>query len=193
MSQKITGKNLSYNATLPPFLARLRGEAASNSDGPDPIIAARRRPTGRPRSNSEEAEDEPLVVDEAGNVVGGVRVRQDGTVTDDAALAGERYSEGVSNVVGTNGAGANRASREEPKDAEKSAGIGAVKKRKVGKVIGAGQDEDEGRQDPRPEQEERSVAAKSKAVEFPTDKTTPLVKTKRKAKKIKLSFGDEEG
>lgn len=67
MSQKITAKNLTYDNALPPFLARLRGEQSARR-GPDPILAAQRRP-GQKRSASEEAEDAPVVVDEDGNVV----------------------------------------------------------------------------------------------------------------------------
>ncbi|KXJ97639.1 hypothetical protein Micbo1qcDRAFT_156591, partial [Microdochium bolleyi] len=69
---KINARNLTYDGTLPPFLARLHGQHSAASDrdgGPDPMLAARRRPGGKKRSASEEAEDAPLVVDEQGNVV----------------------------------------------------------------------------------------------------------------------------
>ncbi|KAK4448966.1 hypothetical protein QBC34DRAFT_406434 [Podospora aff. communis PSN243] len=96
MSQKITPKNLQYNSSLPPFLARLRGETApSEFDGPDPILAGRRRPA-KPRSGSAEAEDAPVVVDERGEVVD-VKVGLDGEVKGeikDQAGTGESKEEG---------------------------------------------------------------------------------------------------
>src|SRR6187549_3213654 len=77
MSQKITAKNLSYNAEPPPFLAALQAQA-SGSSFPDPILAGRRRPI-KPRSGSAEAEDAPVVVDEEGRNVD-LTVAADGTV-----------------------------------------------------------------------------------------------------------------
>ncbi|KUI62324.1 hypothetical protein VP1G_09459 [Cytospora mali] len=79
MSQKITGKNLQYDQTLPPFLARLKGQHIADSESPDPILASRRR-AAKPRSASEEAEDAPLIVDDDGNVVQGMKKRKAGKV-----------------------------------------------------------------------------------------------------------------
>ncbi|MBE3048226.1 DUF4604 domain-containing protein, partial [Candidatus Bathyarchaeota archaeon] len=67
MTEKFNSKNLSYNKSLPPFLAALHA-GASSSPGADPLLAANRR-HGTKRSGSAEAEDAPLVVDGEGNVI----------------------------------------------------------------------------------------------------------------------------
>ncbi|KAK4463873.1 hypothetical protein QBC42DRAFT_345103 [Cladorrhinum samala] len=181
MSQKITAKNLQYSSNLPPFLARLRGEAQHDSDRPDPILAARRRPV-KPRSGSAEAEDAPTIVDEHGNVVDDVTLGRDGSV---------KEREGPSTSTTTN-------DKEEGEDikvdgvktasaAEKVASIGLGKKRKVGKVIGGEADEEQGTSDA------AAGAARSTDAKHQKDEGVAKSKPKKKAKKIKLSFGDDEG
>ncbi|TVY81702.1 hypothetical protein LSUE1_G003838, partial [Lachnellula suecica] len=54
---KITPKSLSYDATLPPFLARLQ----SSNNGPSTFQAAR---PSKPRTAEDEAEDEPVYFNE---------------------------------------------------------------------------------------------------------------------------------
>lgn len=170
MSQKITSKNLAYDDSLPPFLARLRNQHASAAAEPDPILASRRR-AAKPRSASEEAEDGPLVVDEEGVVVSGVTVGKDGVVTEDKAGEGE----------GDGAVAEREKEREKEKKTGQGAAIGGGRKRKVGKVVG-GDDKDEA------EDEDGAKAAKKE------DRSRELAKgSKKKAKKIKLSFGDEEG
>lgn len=191
MSQKITPKNLSYDTTLPPFLARMRGEAAGSSyGGPDPILAAQRRPA-RKRTSAEDEEDAPLVVDESGHAVGGVSVGRDGTVTErEAAEGAVAESEGAEKREGGDGDGAGEGDK--VKDAEKMAGIGAGKKRKVGRVVGGDVDADvgpEGESDQRKSKERKGQGGDGDAG---GKKAAPL-KLKKKAKKIKLSFGDDEG
>ncbi|KAL2015641.1 hypothetical protein VTK56DRAFT_5062 [Thermocarpiscus australiensis] len=193
MSQKITPKNLHYESTLPPFLARLRGQAASETDpdAPDPILAARRRP-GKPRSASAEAEDAPLVVDEHGNTVD-VAVGADGSVKDGRAPPKN---------IGAEETGQHTPVVSDAAPGEKIAGIGDAgaqrRKRKMGRVVGA--DADEERDDERDdtklknggvETDGRSRVRDTKG----HDETAPAEKvwTKKKAKKIKLSFGDDEG
>ncbi|KAK4195061.1 hypothetical protein QBC40DRAFT_289686 [Triangularia verruculosa] len=170
MPPKVTAKNLQYNTTLPPFLARLRGEAASSSEfdgsssgGPDPILAARRRPTKK-RSGSAEAEDAPTVVDEHGNTVQDVTVGLDGSVKATAPAPVSPQENGGHDDSG-------KPAVEDQKQAAASIGA-AGKKRKVGKVIGADADADEDKDGSTP---------------------GPKAKPKKKAKKIKLSFGDDEG
>lgn len=181
MAQKITSKNLSYDDTLPPFLARLRGQHAASSSEPDPILAAQRR-AAKPRSASEEAEDAPLVVGEDGQeVVRGVTVGKDGVVTEEADVGED---EGEKEVV-----------EGEVKEREKTAGIGASKKRKVGKVVGGGSEDEEG-DGAVAKEEKRSQAGKTSATSNAkkNDKGKELGKGgKKKAKKIKLSFGDDDG
>lgn len=178
MAQKITSKNLSYDDSLPPFLARLRNQHASSSNEPDPILASRRR-AAKPRSASEEAEDGPLVVDEEGVTVSGVTVGKDGTVTEKQ----EEQDDGESGSLA-------RVGEAEKGKEENVAAIGAGKKRKVGKIVG-GDDENE--------QEKGSAKATTKNTETTKTKQDDKNKDsskggkKKKAKKIKLSFGDEEG
>ncbi|KAK3944394.1 hypothetical protein QBC46DRAFT_375162 [Diplogelasinospora grovesii] len=206
MSQKITSKNLQYTTTLPPFLARLRGEASPDSDAPDPILAARRRP-GKPRSASAEAEDVPVVVDENGNVVDGLQVGTDGSVQQRVAEhkneQDNRSGEQAQVVEDTDGNPLLISSTREKqhKMTEKVANIGGARKRKVGKVI-SGTDHQEdviaeadegrlGRKDNDYKRADVKDSATSKAK--PTSNNNGHTSTKKKAKKIKLSFGDDEG
>ncbi|OLN85484.1 hypothetical protein CCHL11_08041 [Colletotrichum chlorophyti] len=158
MTDKITSKNLSYDTKIPPFLRALHAQAAGNAADPDPILSKRRR-AGKKRSESEEAEDAPLVVDDEGNVVD-VRVDKDGAVEDDGKL---KDADGEAAVEKSDA----------DKVAEKVAGIGASKKRKAGKVVGADAGEGDGG-----EKDADDEGAKKKA-------------GKKKGKKIKLSFDPE--
>ncbi|POS72790.1 hypothetical protein DHEL01_v208819 [Diaporthe helianthi] len=181
MSNKITGKNLHYDQSLPPFLARLKGQHAADPDSPDPILASRRR-QAKPRSASQEAEDAPLIVDDDGNVLAHVEVAADGTITTNRqADAGDGGNEGSMETGGEKDGG---------KDAKgvavghKAAMIGASKKRKLGKVVGAEDDM----------QDKGSIGLqKQDGAAKVDDKTKAPVKAKKKAKKIKLSFGDDDG
>ena len=190
---KITNKNFSYNNSLPPFLARLRGEAGGSSyDGPDPILSARRRPV-KPRSGSAEAEDMPTVVDaETGEVVSGVSVN-DGVVTSlETPLGGgdggegEGYEKEEGEGVKKDEGGIGSGKKKEGKSEE-----GLVRrKRKVGRVVGAEREEDgegggEKGVDVGKGQDEGKGMGKSDGKGKSAGK--------KKAKKIKLSFGDEEG
>lgn len=206
-SQKITGKNLHYDQSLPPFLARLKGQhAAAAGDGPDPLLASRRR-AAKTRSASEEAEDAPVVVDDEGRVVAGARVGADGTVTgggeaEEGEGRGGEAGEGTREVEEADDDG-ERAN----KDSEKVAAIGGAKKRKVGRIVGAdAEDEDEGdgvdggKKRARPTvgadggaaaPGASSTAEGRKKEEAADDKSKAPGKAKKKAKKIKLSFGDD--
>ncbi|KAK3505426.1 hypothetical protein B0T13DRAFT_38728 [Neurospora crassa] len=220
---KFNPKNLHYDrsATLPPFLARLHAQHApggggGNFDGPDPILAARRRPTKKPRSGSEEAEDAPLVLDEQGNVVDTVSVGRDGTVMERSRVEGEGTKEGEEGGIreGTKAGeeGSKEGNHKRAVQEEKGVEIGASrkkkKKRKIGKVIGGDADDDDSDQ----EQDGHDGKPKGKKTEGTDAKdqsrkteesllgekpkpTKTTTKKKATAKKIKLSFGDgdEEG
>ncbi|OHE96540.1 hypothetical protein CORC01_08138 [Colletotrichum orchidophilum] len=165
MSDKITGKNLSYDTNIPPFLRALQAQAAGNG-GPDEILSKRRR-AGKKRSDSEEAEDAPLVVDDEGNVVD-VRVDKDGAVEADALKKDEEE-------------GKEKDAEGEKRETEKIAGIGASKKRKAGKVVGGDANED-------------AVVNKSAARDEKNEGVDDGAKKKagkKKGKKIKLSFDPE--
>ncbi|KAF9776041.1 hypothetical protein IL306_005818 [Fusarium sp. DS 682] len=163
MAQKINSKNLSYDNSVPPFLAALRAQAAG-ATGPDPLLAAQRR-SAKKRSSSEEAEDVPLVVDEDGNVVS-LEVDKDGVVKD----TGDHDSEPP-------------AVKEDTKESESKAAIGG-RKRKVGKVIGEAADEVKTEGEGDEEKKDKNVSDKESAKNR---------KPKKKAKKIKLSFDEDEG
>ncbi|TQN72949.1 hypothetical protein CSHISOI_02516 [Colletotrichum shisoi] len=168
MSDKITSKNLSYDTTIPPFLRALHAQAAGNAADPDPILSKRRR-AGKKRSESEEAEDAPLVVDDEGNVVD-VRVDKDGGV-DESALQKD------GEVGDETGAGREESRRE----AEKLAGIGASKKKKAGKLVGGDAAEDADDKD----------ASNNVKKESKEDENGKKKVGKKKGKKIKLSFDPE--
>lgn len=182
MSGKITGKNLHYDQTLPPFLARLHGQNVVDSDSPDPVLAARRR-AAKPRSASEEAEDAPLVVDDDGNVVKGLEFGKDGTVKESEASKGEE-EEGETGEL--------KDTVKEP-EAEKVAAIGASKKRKVGKVIGGEDDEDYRDAPPKDKKGAPTSKTDSTSASKKDSGDKGPAKGKKKAKKIKLSFGDDDG
>ncbi|EGR50116.1 uncharacterized protein TRIREDRAFT_120915 [Trichoderma reesei QM6a] len=160
MSQKVNAKNLSYNSSLPPFLAALRAQAAG-ATGPDPILAAQRR-GAKKRSGSEEAEDAPLVVDEHGNALEDLKAEEESK--DDGKLDAAKKSEA------------------EPARAS----IGG-RKRKVGKVVG--EEAHDGAA------ESAATGKKSETSRKETDdaEQTSNRKPKKKAKKIKLSFDEDEG
>lgn len=180
MPDKITSKNLTYDSSLPPFLAALKGQA-SGSHGPDPILAGRRR-AAKKRSSSEEAEDAPVVLDDEGNAVS-VQFDKDGSV---------KQSEKDTNTVEDNApedkdkSNDNDTDKDKDKDAKPNISFGA-KKRKVVKVIGDDADIDKeavkGNKEgstPRNKDDDTSKSG--------TDKDK---KVKKKAKKIKLSFDEE--
>ncbi|KAI1093255.1 hypothetical protein F5B19DRAFT_156951 [Rostrohypoxylon terebratum] len=188
---KITSKNLSYSNDLPPFLAKLRGQQdrQQNSDSPDPILAARRR-AARPRSASEEAEDAPLVVDEAGNTI--AFPGADGDASVEAGVGDGDLNDKEGKGSG-NGDDEDRKERER----EKVAGIGASKKRKVGRVVGGDEDEELANTAPRARagKESSAKSGDKKETKQTTDHNSKDAKSgakqgKKKAKKIKLSFGD---
>ncbi|KAF4991037.1 hypothetical protein FGRMN_8062 [Fusarium graminum] len=126
-------------------------------------ILAAQRRSAKKRSSSEEAEDAPLVVDEDGNVVS-LEVDKDGVVKDN----GDQELEPVE-------------VKEAAKESESKAAIGG-RKRKVGKVVGDAADEaktEGGEEDKKQEHSEKELAKNRKP--------------KKKTKKIKLSFDEDEG
>ncbi|KAF7552736.1 hypothetical protein G7Z17_g4136 [Cylindrodendrum hubeiense] len=164
MPPKITSKNLSYDTSAPPFLAALRAQA-SGASGPDPLLAAQRRSVKK-RSSSEDAEDVPLVVDEDGNVVSHLEVDKDGVVVKDNQ---------------DHDALVDAPENETPKEPDSKVSIGG-RKRKVGKVIGDSADQPA----------EKDAAGKGRK-DGEAKEGTKDRKPKKKSKKIKLSFDEDEG
>lgn len=174
MSQKFNAKNLSYNSSVPPFLAALKAQASGSSSSPNPLLAGQRR-HGVKRSASADAEDAPLVVDEEGNVVE-AQVGKDGTVT----VSGESPPPEEDGI---------EPGAEKGEDGAKAGagGLSAIgRKRKTAKVIGGGANDEE------------ASAASSKGANVQresgakADEKKPA-KPKKKAKKIKLSFDEDAG
>jgi hypothetical protein len=169
MPEKITSKNLSYNTSLPPFLAALHAQAG-NATGPDPLLARQRRAV-KNRSASEEAEDAPLVVDERGNAV---ELEDEGAVKADEpnAAANGKQSESLEDEA-------------RKKDQEVKTSFGS-RKRKVAKVVG-----DDATEEPSVTEKSREAAEDKQTdvkAQEPSEASTK--KPKKKAKKVKLSFDD---
>lgn len=168
MSQKINSKNLSYDTSLPPFLAAMRAQAGAIDGHKAPSIGQRQ--LGKKRSDSEEAEDAPLVLDEDGNVMS-VDIENDGTVRQRDGDGG-KAEDGEEDEVKKDGEGT------EP-SMKPSAAIGG-RKRKVGKIIGDAAHDTTASEAPKADKEARESDPKEK-------------KAKKKAKKVKLSFDEEDG
>lgn len=164
MPEKFNSKNLAYTSKAPPFLAALQAQAAGRG-GPDPITAGRRR-AGKKRSDSEEAEDVPLVVDEHGNTLA-LEVNKDGDVApgqhDDPRQANNE-----------------REGAEGKREVNVAMSIGG-RKRKAGKVVGG----DEAAHN------DGKNLAKEKADDGRKKDKMGSTKPKKKVKTIKLSFDED--
>ncbi|CAL3966556.1 unnamed protein product [Diplocarpon coronariae] len=157
---KITSKNLHYDDSLPPFLARLRANNAG--DGRHEYAVARPK---RARTAEDEAEDEPVYFDEGSGE----------TLTKSEWEAREAGAE--------DGEGEKPEGEEGKEGKEKIAAIGAGKKRKAGKVVG---------RDAADEPVSPNKVATEKPSSTPGRKKSEKGKIAKNAKKIKLSFGDDE-
>ncbi|KAJ2905914.1 hypothetical protein MKZ38_003702 [Zalerion maritima] len=199
---------LEFNRRIPAFLQQMQNAQASQYDQPNPQLTSNRR-HGKPRSKSEDAEDAPLVLDHEGNVVEGASVDVHGEVVS-LNVAG---AEGSSTATGwgtkgktdegKNGQSQQDKEGEEDGKREKVASIGNVRKRKAGRVIG-GEAEDDAdlADDPLAKAiitaQGRSTvlgkdASKLAMEEGKSKKTGEKAKKKKKrAKKIKLSFEEDE-
>lgn len=200
MAQKISNKNLHYDQTLPPFLARLRDQHnAAIGDGPDPLLAAHRR-AAKPRDQAAIDEDAPVIVDEEGNVVavGTMTVGVDGTVT--------RTAKGEVEEERDEDEEKEEREKGDKQEKEKQGGgmIGGKRKRKVGKIVGADDEEEVEGEDV--ENTTKTPTASKRKSDGDVSKVTASKKTdavdkaknggaskgKKKAKRIKLSFGDDD-
>lgn len=181
MPPKITPKNLSYDTTLPPFLQKLQNNYDRGVEGRDgrhesQLLRARAK---RPRDADEEAEDEPLYVDEEGNVIDKAKlVKEEGG-------EGEKNEEGVGpEEEGSKPDGGKEADGDESKkhgtksdpDArENVVSIGNARKKRKAKVIGSDAD---------------ATTTKPTPTAF---KVGRIRKLPSKAPQLKkLSFGDDE-
>jgi hypothetical protein len=165
---KITPKNLHYDNSLPPFLARLQANNASQ-DGRHEYHVARPK---RARNAEEEAEDEPVYFDEGtGETL---------TKTEWEAKEAEDVEKGDGESTANKEGVKPEGGKELKESKEKLAAMQSYKKRKAGKVVGKEDDEEV-----TPETEKKS-APKADGKKAEKGKST------KKGKKIKLSFGDDE-
>lgn len=166
---KITPKNLQYDNTLPPFLARLQANN-NDRDGRHEFNVARPK---KARNAEEEAEDEPVYFDESS----GETLTKSEWEERDKADAKEEEEDGAKvdgkDVEEMDGLGGGKEMKEQV------AVIGGGKKRKVGKVIGE------------EEEDEKHNTIVEKETPKPNEKKSEK-KGAKKGKKIKLSFGDDE-
>lgn len=166
MSGKIKAKDLSYDASLPPFLQRLHAQNAGRGD-----TDRHERPLARPKRDKDPNEDNgPTVVDESGETLTKDEVAK---LTDNARpvgddVAGEAAAQGEGKLLDGKGGGEGKRTEER----KMTDGV-ATKKRKAGKIVG-----DEQRDAEKPEVGEQEKKAVKKA--------------KKKGKAIKLAFDDEE-
>ncbi|KAL2075723.1 hypothetical protein VTL71DRAFT_666 [Oculimacula yallundae] len=165
---KITSKNLHYDDTLPPFLARMRANE-NTSDGRHEYTVARPK---KARTAEDEAEDEPVYFDEGS---GETLTKSEWEKKEEEE--GKKEENEVKQIEGREEGDGGK----EGKEKEKVAAIGASRKRKAGKVVG-GEDEEENE-----DRGKKVTAAKQTSVKK-AEKSKPA----KKGKKIKLSFGDDE-
>jgi hypothetical protein len=179
---KITPKNLSYDTTLPPFLARLQAANTSSREGRHEFHIARPK---KARNEDAEAEDEPVYFDEGtGETLSKKEWEEKEKADEEGSGGGNEAGAGVERDGGANKDGLEGGGNLERKESkEKVATIGGSKKRKAGKVIGV---EDDG--------EQKSVAgpALGKKAQRGDGKKGEKVEIMKKRKKIKLSFGDDD-
>jgi hypothetical protein len=186
---KITPKNLSYDSTLPPFLARLQSQNTSR-DGRQEFSVARPK---KARDLDAEKEDEPVVFDETtGETLSKDewedREKFEGTAQSGKSSQGDEKKDDGGHEDGE---------AEPAKKEEKVAGIGASRKRKAGKVVGGDVDDEDASESVKAlkdavQKAETSLGkAKDEGVKK-TEKTTGGKGGSKKGKKIKLSFGDDD-
>lgn len=175
------GEKLEFTKQEPAFLRKLREQHG----GPRNNVQAPRPKKDRLRTGDDD-EDEPVILDESGENVakedweGMLKREKDGEAAD-GVNEGDEGSEQKAGESTTNSANAG------VREAQKVAEIGAAKKRKVGKVIGEqeGEDDSSGKR--------TSDAAKSTSEQSSKPQTGSITaKAKKKAKKIKLSFDEPD-
>lgn len=192
MDQKFKAKDLSYDSALPPFLQRLRALHSSNTaDG------RHERPQSRPkrvRAEEDEEEDEPTYVAEDGTTMTHAEMMEVGM----NGQANARNAEDAMDVdtpeldmIRSNSSGEREIGRGTMgREKEKLAAIGAGRRRKVGRVVGA-----ELSPDSRGASRDRSEPTENQMRDLETEAVTAPIaapKPKKKMKKVKLSFGDDE-
>ncbi|KAK3653973.1 hypothetical protein LTR56_004385 [Elasticomyces elasticus] len=164
---KIKAKDLSYDQSLPPFLQRLHDQKAGRGDAD-----RHERPLARNmgKKGGGDEDDGPTVVDESGEMVSKEEYAELEKKDTDGSVKGEDVDD-----KGVVMAGALPAVGEEEGRIDGSMTVGVMtKKRKMAKVVGDDNDDEQGEK----EATERKTVAKPKG--------------KKKVKAIKLAFDDAE-
>lgn len=163
-NSKIKSKDLSYDASLPPFLQRLKNQHAGLGDRHERAIA---RPK---RARDTNDEDEPTVVDENGETISNKELAErtaaattEAELSSNNATTGESASDGAAELF-------------RRPDAQVTDGK-ASHKRKAVKIVG----EDDG------------TAVDSHVDQISENKPAKKMKMKKKSQAIKLAFEDEDG
>lgn len=171
MSDKIKSKDLSYDTTLPPFLQRLHNQNAGRGD-----TDRHERAIARPKKAKDPNDDDgPTVVDESGETLSKDEVEQltkqpEPGIQDTSSVKGE-----LDLATEPTASGA----LQDTKASESKVTDGtAMKKRKVAKVIGTEDEDDDA--GTKPEAGAENGVAKA------------MKKAKKKSKPVKLAFDEEE-
>lgn len=181
MSQ-FNAKNLTYDKSEPAFLRRMKA-GYDSQDGRNNIQHT--RPSKSRLKTADGDEDEPVILDESGDIV--ERGVWEGMVRGEAGKndQGKDVAEGGSKVEkdGNEKVGGGEVVEEREGQKVAEVGVSALKKRKAVKVINSTEDEREGKDLVMPKSSERSGFSERKP---------STEKPKKKAKKIKLSFDEPE-
>jgi hypothetical protein len=170
-------KDLQYDDRQPAFLRRLRGEISGSVDDPDRQINPVARPKGSSRLKNDDEDDGPTYVMEDTN-------ESLSKAEYEALVNGNKDDENAKTAENADSTTRDGTTKDEPSRAkQKVAAVGGVaKKRKVAKIMG---DEDAAGVD-------EKIAEESKFAVKASDLEAKRPAKKKKAKAIKLSFGDDE-
>ena len=170
-------KNLTYDKTQPAFLQRLKAEYAGDRNN---VQFA--RPNKSRLKTGDADEDEPTIVDEAGEGVSkeeyeGMLKRENGGEADavEGVGVGKDDDKESQEVVNRKG---------QARDKQKVAEVGVGKKRKAAKVVGNGDEVNNYSETATSAKESKQEDAKKELVSETSSKP------KKKSKRIKLSFDD---
>ena len=181
--QEMPGEKLAYNKQEPSFLRKLREEHG----GPRNNVQISRPKKDRLRTG-DEGEDDPVILDEAGENV--AKEEWEGM------LNREKEASTLGTVAETESKDELRraeAEGESAREKQKVSQIGSTKKRKAGKVISRGEDAEHETKGDKAKLKEDKKAHSDELTSKESQPAIPPSKTTKKAKKIKLSFDEADG
>jgi hypothetical protein len=174
LSNMSKSKGLEFDRTQPAFLRRLRGEINGQVDDPDRHVNPVARPKRPKRLDADEDEGPTYVLEDTNATL---------TKEEYEALVKEGAKESNNNEPANESGKHEAINGERPKSTQKVAAIGAAKKRKTAKVIGAEEDEKDVKDTPL-----GKVYSESSEQPKHTEKKPP----KKKKAKVNINFGDDE-